>query len=84
MPSEGVSLMSHEDILSYEEIYRVAKAAADLGISKVRLTGGEPLVRARLPELIRMLAGIENIDDIALTSNGIMMARYAESYPYRS
>ena len=49
MPSDGVSLMSHRNILSYEEIYAVALAAAELGIDKVRLTGSEPLVRSGLP-----------------------------------
>ncbi len=77
MPGEGVSLISHSDILSYEEIYTIAKAAAELGINKVRLTGGEPLVRLGLPELVRMLAGIGTIDDISLTTNGILLARYA-------
>jgi cyclic pyranopterin phosphate synthase len=77
MPAEGVSLMSHSDILSYEEIYTVAKAAAELGINKVRLTGGEPLVRAGLPELVRLLASIDTIDDISLTTNGTLLAHYA-------
>ncbi len=77
MPSDGVSLVSHENILSYEEIYRVVQAAAELGINKVRITGGEPLVRARLPELIRMLTHIDTIDDISLTTNGIVLRRYA-------
>ena len=69
--------MSHNDILSYEEIYTIVKAAAELGINKVRLTGGEPLVRLGLPELVRMLASIDTIDDISLTTNGILLARYA-------
>jgi len=77
MPAAGVPLMSHNDILSYEEIRTVAEAAAELGINKVRITGGEPLVRAELPELIRMLARINTIDDISLTTNGILLARYA-------
>jgi cyclic pyranopterin phosphate synthase len=77
MPPEGISLMSHYDILSYEEIYTLVKAAAELGINKVRLTGGEPLVRAGLPELVRMLADIETIDDISLTTNGILLAQHA-------
>jgi len=77
MPAEGIRLMSHEDILSYEEIYTVAEAAADLGIKKVRITGGEPLVRAGLPKLVQMLAQIDTIDDISLTTNGILLARYA-------
>jgi cyclic pyranopterin phosphate synthase len=77
MPAEGVSLMSHSDILSYEEIYTVAKAAAELGINKVRLTGGEPLVRAGLPELVRLIDSIEDIDDISLTTNGTLLAHHA-------
>ncbi len=78
MPSEGVPLMSHEDILSYEEICIVAQAAAELGIVKVRLTGGEPLVRARVTNLLAMLACIEGIDDISLTTNGVLLQRYAD------
>jgi cyclic pyranopterin phosphate synthase len=77
MPEQGVSLLSHFDILSYEEIYTVAKTAAGLGITKIRLTGGEPLVRTGLPDLVRLLAGIETINDIALTTNGALLARYA-------
>jgi cyclic pyranopterin phosphate synthase len=77
MPEAGVALMSHADILSYEEIYAVVKAAAEMGINKVRLTGGEPLVRAGVPDLVSLLAGIETIDDISLTTNGILLAQYA-------
>ena len=77
MPAEGVELMSHEDILTYEEIHTVARAAAELGINKVRLTGGEPLVRSGLSELIRMLAQIDGIDDISLTTNGTLLSHCA-------
>jgi cyclic pyranopterin phosphate synthase len=77
MPPDGVCLMSHDDILRYEEIYTIAQAAAELGIDKIRLTGGEPLVRAGLPELIQMLARIEAVDDISLTTNGTLLKRYA-------
>jgi cyclic pyranopterin phosphate synthase len=77
MPEDGVSLMSHQDILTYEEIYTVARAAAELGINKIRLTGGEPLVRAGVPELVRQIADIETIDDIALTTNGVLLKQYA-------
>jgi cyclic pyranopterin phosphate synthase len=77
MPPEGIVQMSHYDILSYEEIYTLVKAAAELGINRVRLTGGEPLVRAGLPELVRMIAGIDTIDDLSLTTNGILLAQYA-------
>jgi len=77
MPAEGISLMSHNDILTYEEIHTVARAAAGLGINKIRLTGGEPLVRLGLSELIQMLAQIDGIDDISLTTNGTLLGRYA-------
>jgi len=77
MPSDGVCLMSHEEILSYEEIRTVAEAAAELGINKVRITGGEPLVRAGLPNLVQMLAQIDSLDDISLTTNGILLAQNA-------
>jgi cyclic pyranopterin phosphate synthase len=77
MPEAGVDLMSHYDILSYEEIYTVVKAAAELGINKVRLTGGEPLVRAGISDLVSLISSIDTIDDIALTTNGILLAQYA-------
>ncbi|MFC1902692.1 GTP 3',8-cyclase MoaA [Chloroflexota bacterium] len=77
MPTDGVCLASHDDILSYEEIYTIVQAAAELGIKKIRITGGEPLVRLGLPQLISMLAQIEAIDDISLTTNGVLLARYA-------
>ncbi|MHB8104118.1 MAG: GTP 3',8-cyclase MoaA [Dehalococcoidales bacterium] len=77
MPPEGIALMSHADILSYEEIFTLVKAAAELGINRVRLTGGEPLVRSGLPDLIKMIAGIETINDISLTTNGVLLAKYA-------
>jgi cyclic pyranopterin phosphate synthase len=77
MPESGIALMSHYDILSYEEIYSVVKAAAELGITRVRLTGGEPLVRAGLPDLVALIAGIDTIEDISLTTNGILLAQHA-------
>ncbi|MBI2868782.1 MAG: GTP 3',8-cyclase MoaA [Chloroflexi bacterium] len=77
MPPGGIALMAHQDILSYEEIHRVVEASAELGINKVRLTGGEPLVRADLTGLIRMLSDIKAIDDISLTTNGMLLARHA-------
>jgi cyclic pyranopterin phosphate synthase len=77
MPAEGIELMSHNDILTYEEIYTVARSAAGLGIKKLRLTGGEPLVRLGLPGLVQMLVQIEGVDDISLTTNGVLLGRYA-------
>ncbi len=72
MPPEGIQLMPRNDILSYEEIYTIALAAADLGIKKIRLTGGEPLVRLGVARLVRMLAQIESFDDISMTTNGTL------------
>jgi len=77
MPAEGINLLPHGEILTYEEIAAVARLAAELGINKVRLTGGEPLVRAKLPELVAMLAEIDTIDDISLTTNGTLLKKYA-------
>ncbi|MFB0537817.1 MAG: GTP 3',8-cyclase MoaA [Anaerolineae bacterium] len=77
MPPEGVPWRSHDEILRYEEIGLIVQAAASLGISKVRLTGGEPLVRLGFVELVRMLARVPGIDDLAMTTNGTLLARYA-------
>jgi cyclic pyranopterin phosphate synthase len=77
MPPEGVPQIPHSEILSYEEIQTVAQAAAELGINKIRLTGGEPLVRAELPELIKILSQIEGIRELSLTTNGILLKNYA-------
>ena len=77
MPAEGIGLLSHDEILTYEEVTLIVRLAAELGINKLRLTGGEPLVRARLPELIAMLADIDAIDDISLTTNGALLKEYA-------
>jgi len=77
MPAQGIKLMPHSEILRYEEILAVAQAAVALGINKLRLTGGEPLVRSGLTDLVRMLSQIEGIDDIALTTNGVLLRKYA-------
>ena len=77
MPAEGCQLLPSQEILTYEEIYTVVKAAAELGINKIRVTGGEPLVRLDLPKLIRMLSQIDGIDDISLTTNGLLLSRSA-------
>jgi cyclic pyranopterin phosphate synthase len=77
LPSKGISLLPQGEVLTYEEIARVVGLAAELGINKVRLTGGEPLARAGLQELVMMLAGIKGIDDISLTTNGVLLKQYA-------
>lgn len=78
MPEDGVAWRPHEEVLRYEEIETIVQAAADLGISKVRLTGGEPLVRLGIVELVRRIARIDGIDDLAMTTNGVLLARYAQ------
>jgi len=77
MPPEGVPQMPHSEILSYEEVRTVVRAAAELGINRIRLTGGEPLVRADLPKLIKMLSQIEGIEELSLTTNGTLLKKYA-------
>ncbi|MHB8157300.1 MAG: GTP 3',8-cyclase MoaA [Desulfocucumaceae bacterium] len=73
MPPEGVNPVSHEDVLRNEEIARLIKAGAGAGIRKVRLTGGEPLVRKGLVDLVAMINEKSEIDDIALTTNGLLL-----------
>jgi len=77
MPPEGVPQMPHSEILSYEEVRTVVRAAAELGINRIRLTGGEPLVRAELSKLIKMISQIEGIQELSLTTNGTFLKNYA-------
>ena len=78
MPEKGLKLFEHREILTYEEIVRVVGIAASLGVRKIRLTGGEPLIRKNITFLIRSLRAIKGIDDISLTTNGILLEKYAE------
>lgn len=78
MPEQGVKSLGHEAILSLEDIARLVRIGARLGIRKVRITGGEPLVRKNLTNLIRYIREIPEIDDIAITTNGILFAPMAE------
>lgn len=77
MPAAGVAACSHSDLLSFEEMAEIVKAAAGLGVRKVRITGGEPLVRRGICELVGMLAGIEGIDELAMTTNATLLAPVA-------
>jgi len=77
MPAGGVSLKRHEQILSYENIAKVAEAAANLGVWKIRLTGGEPLVRRGVVDLVKRLREIQGIREISMTTNGVLLHRYA-------
>jgi len=78
MPAEGVPLKTHNQILSFEEIVEVVKVGAKQGINKIRITGGEPLVRKNLHQLIKMISEIEGIQDIGMTTNGLLLPRYAK------
>jgi cyclic pyranopterin phosphate synthase len=78
MPEHDVQFVKRSEILDFEEIERFARVAAALGIVKLRVTGGEPLVRRDLPKLIRRLAAIPGIRDLALTTNGVLLPDLAE------
>jgi cyclic pyranopterin phosphate synthase len=79
MPPEGIPRQNHADILSYEEILAVAAKAVGLGIRRIRLTGGEPLIRRELSKLIKGLAGLPGLEEISLTTNGFQLAEMAAS-----
>jgi GTP 3',8-cyclase len=78
MPADGIEWLPREGILSFEEIERLVRLLVPLGIEDVRLTGGEPLVRRGFPRLVEMLAGIDGVRDLSLTTNGFLLERYAE------
>lgn len=78
MPAEGIVLAPRAELLSFEEIVRVVRVGAKLGLSKIRLTGGEPTVRRDLPELVRMLSQTRGIDEIAMTTNGARLSELAK------
>ena len=79
MPPEGVPPIPHDRILSYEAIAAFAAEAVALGIDRIRLTGGEPLVRRDLDALVRLLAALPGLRDLGLTTNGTLLARHAQS-----
>ena len=78
MPIDGISHLSHENILSYEEIVRIAKIAVKEGITKIRITGGEPLVRKGVVNLVGWLSQLEGIEDLSMTTNGILLSEFAK------
>jgi GTP 3',8-cyclase len=77
MPEEGIPLVPHTDILTFDEITEFTRAAVRSGVSKVRITGGEPLVRKGIIALIGMIAAIDGITDLSMTTNGILLKEYA-------
>jgi GTP 3',8-cyclase len=72
------AFLDREELLSFEELTRVLAAFVDLGVSKLRLTGGEPLLRRDLPDLVAMLSSLDGVDDLALTTNGILLPQLAD------
>jgi GTP 3',8-cyclase len=78
MPAEGIQLMNHRDILSFEEITEVVRVAVSLGIDKFRITGGEPLVRKDIVTLVSQMASIEGVKDLSMTTNGIFLEELAQ------
>jgi cyclic pyranopterin phosphate synthase len=77
MPEEGIKLFRHEEILNFNEIAGFTKVAVSKGVTKVRITGGEPLVRKGITALVRMISDIKGIKDLSMTTNGILLKQYA-------
>lgn len=78
IPQDGVELLNHSDIISFEEIVETIKIAVDFGITKIRLTGGEPLIRKGILNLVKMISKIEGITDFSMTTNGVLLSEYAK------
>ncbi|HLL86864.1 MAG TPA: GTP 3',8-cyclase MoaA, partial [Thermoleophilaceae bacterium] len=79
MPAEGLPWLDRAEILTFEEVERLVRLFVSLGVTDVRLTGGEPLVRREFPRLVGMLAGIEGLDDLSMTTNGYLLERDADA-----
>lgn len=79
MPLEGLPWLKREELLSYEEIERIVRVMAGIGLRRVRITGGEPLVRRDLPDLVRLIAGVPEIEDLSLSTNAVLLAEQAEA-----
>ena len=78
MPEEGIQLLRHEDILSFDEIKDFTEVAVANGVTKVRITGGEPLVRKGITTLVRMISEIKGIKDLSMTTNGVLLKQFAD------
>jgi GTP 3',8-cyclase len=77
MPAEGLEWLGRDELLTFEELARVVAVLAQMGVEEVRLTGGEPLARRDLPVLVSMLSGIPGVTDLSLTTNGVLLDRFA-------
>ncbi|MBO4981203.1 MAG: GTP 3',8-cyclase MoaA [Lachnospiraceae bacterium] len=78
MPREGIALIPHRELLTLEEVYRVVRIMAGMGICKVRITGGEPLVRKNVTKLIKDIHGLPGMEEIAMTTNGVLLGEQVE------
>src|SRR5882672_8507010 len=79
MPEQNVQFGPKEEVLSFEEVERFVRVAVGLGVRKLRITGGEPLVRKNVAHLIESLCAIPGVEDIALTTNGVLLGQQAEA-----
>jgi len=77
MPEDGIDVRSHEEFLSFEDIVDVVRAGVEIGIKKIRLTGGEPLVKRGIVELVRMISAVSGVDHLGMTTNGVLLAEMA-------
>ncbi|HHL40988.1 MAG TPA: GTP 3',8-cyclase MoaA [Deltaproteobacteria bacterium] len=77
MPAEGLELAEHSSILRYEELLRIARTAVAHGVTRIRITGGEPLVRQGIVDFIGSLSGLDGLEDLSLTTNGVLLGGYA-------
>lgn len=77
MPAEGIRKLQHSDILRFEELHRIARLAVSLGIQKIRITGGEPLVRKGLVEFLESLSAIDGLKELVVTTNGLLLREFA-------
>src|SRR5690606_38261452 len=78
MPPEGLPWLTRDELLSFEEITAIVRTMAAMGLRRVRITGGEPLVRRDLPDLVRMLAAVPGIEDLSLSTNAVLLEEQAE------
>ncbi|HYZ27421.1 MAG TPA: radical SAM protein, partial [Thermoleophilaceae bacterium] len=79
MPAEGLPWLERSELLTFEEIERVVGLFVSMGVGDVRLTGGEPLVRREFPRLVSMLAALDGLDDLSVTTNGYLLERDADA-----
>lgn len=78
MPEKGIKMTAHEEILNYDEILRVCRVAAEMGIKKIKITGGEPLVRKDAPLLVKAIKAIDGIENVTMTTNGVLLGEVIE------